>query len=67
MVMNKLQVKANSVEEGVPIKDEFSLCREDHEPQVVPDRYPVSVRNISNTRFACWNVKTIEIEGTLFL
>ena len=65
MVIHKLQVKTNNVKEGVPTKDVFSLDKEDHEPQVVPDRYPATVCNKTNTRFACWNVRTMYQCGKL--
>ena len=53
------------MKEGVPIKDEFSLGKEDHEPQVVADHYPATVRSKTNTRFACWNVRTMYQCGKL--
>ena len=59
MAMHKLQVKTNSVKEGVPIKGEFTLGKEDYGPEVVPDCYPAAVRNKTNTRFVYWNVRTM--------
>ena len=65
MVKHTLQFKTNSVKEGVPIKEEFSLSKADHEPHVVADPYPATVHNKTKTRFACWDVRTMYQCGKL--